>query len=155
MCYETKSSDFAITVGSAKSENITSAQDLMKVKIQAEEIRYSLDKTDIPLSLSWYDTGADVVSEISCESDVAAVNQEVRRIVFTENGEAKVAFFITNAFGTFASNELSLVCEDVVILPQTSSAGCVSSLQLLPMAAVVVLAAVLGIKKMKSSKEGE
>lgn len=161
LCYEAKNADFAITVGAAKSENIMSAQDLMKVKIQAEEIRYSFDKTDIPLSLSWYDTGADEVSEISCESAVAAVNQEVRRIVFTENGEAKVQYVIKNAFGTFTSNELTVTSDDVVILPQIvveSDNGnnvWVTVLQILPIAAFVVVATVLVIKKRKSAKKGE
>ena len=162
LCYEAKNENFAITIGAAKTENIMSAQDLMNVKIQAEEIRYSLDRTDLPLSLSWYDTGADVVSEISCESETAAVNQEVRRIVFTKNGEAKVKFSITNAFGTFESNELSLTCDAVVILPQivettpeASSDGCAGEVQILPIAVCIILAAGLLIKRKKSAFENE
>ena len=162
LCYEARNADSVIILGAAKSENITSAQDLMKVKIQAEEIRYSLDRTDIPLSLSWYDTGADEVSEISCESEVATVNQEVRRIVFTENGEAKVKFSITNAFGTFESNEFSLSCDEVVVLPQiveetsdASSSGCGSQLRMLPIEACIVAAAIVLIKRVKSAKDRE
>lgn len=163
LCYEAKNAAFETIVGSSKSEGFTSASELMNVKIQAEEIRYSLDRTDIPLSLSWYDTGVGEVSEISCESTVATVNQEVRRIVFTENGEAKVQYVITNAFGTFVSNELTLECADVVILPQIvektatekgNNVG-ITALQILPIAAFVVVAAVLVIKKTKSAKKGE
>lgn len=154
LCYQAKDKDFSVNIASSKTEGITSAKDLMNVKIQSETLRYSLDKTDIPLVLSWYNTGCDEVSEVNSNGDAGSVNQDVRRVQFTENGEMKVSFTITNAFGTFESNELSVTCENVVeaadSVEQTSEKGCGSSVNALP--SVLLAMAVGAFFVMKNAK---
>jgi hypothetical protein len=157
--YQATEEDFSISIASSKVEGITSAQDLMKVNVKAEELRNSLDKTDIPLALSWYDTGFDVVSDVQCAGENATVNQDVRRLEFTKNGEVKVSFSITNAFGTFVSNELLLVCEDVVdvqvqeVEEKFYESAWFIALYFIPLAAVVAVGSILAIKKIKSVKK--
>jgi hypothetical protein len=159
MCYESKNQDFAVTLSSSKTEGITAAATLMNVRIKEETMYYSLDKTNLPLSLAWYDTGFDEVSEITCESEVATVKQDVRRVQFNENGTAVVSFSITNAFGTFTSNELSLNCEQIITLPQAVTPFYENpwfiALYFVPVAALIAVAAVLVIKKVKSDEKGE
>ena len=160
LCYEAKNNDFSVSIASSKTEGITSAKDLMNVKIKTEEIRYSLDKTDIPLALSWYDTGFDTMSEVKCDGETASVNQDTNRIQFNKNGEAKVGFSITNAFGTFESNELSIVCEDVVEEIEESiettkfyESAWFVSLYFLPFVGLGIVVITLAIKKVKLTKK--
>jgi hypothetical protein len=160
LCYEAKDSNFSVSIASSKTEGITSAKDLMDVKIKTEKIHYSLDKTDIPLALSWYDTGFDTMSEVRCDGEIALVNQDTNRIQFNENGEAKVVFSITNAFGTFESNELSIVCEDVIDevepTPETVrfyERAWFIALCFLPFVGFGVVGGVLIIKKIKRTKK--
>lgn len=113
--YVAKGESFSVTLSSSKTENITSSSKVMDVKVSAEKVLHTLDKTDIPLVLYWYDTGFDELSELKCDDNFVSINQESKRIVFNDNGEAKVSFSVTNAFGTFNSEELSVKCDDVVI----------------------------------------
>lgn len=160
LCYQVKDNDFSVSIASSKTEGITSAKDLMNVKIKTEKIHYSLDKTDIPLALSWYDTGFDAMSEVKCDGGIASINQDTNRIQFNENGEAKVVFSITNAFGTFESNELSIVCEDVIDevepMPETVrfyERAWFITLYFLPFVGFGVVGVILIIKKVKMAKK--
>ncbi|MBE7080609.1 MAG: hypothetical protein E7371_05160 [Clostridiales bacterium] len=161
LSYQAKDKDFSVNIASAKTEGVISAKDLMKVEIKAETLRYSLDKTDIPLVLAWYNTGCDEVSKVNCSGDVAMVNQDVRRVQFTENGEVKVSFSVTNAFGTFTSNELSVKCKDVLAdtenLEQAPKKGCAASIIVLSSVGVVGMACgtFFLVKKNKASKKEE
>ena len=130
----------------------------MNVKVSAEKILYSLDKTDVPLALSWYDTGFDEVSDITCDGDIASVNQVARRIQFNDNGEVKVRFSVTNAFGTFESSELVLRCDDVVKVQDVEQEHFYDSwwfitLYFVPIAAFVAVGTILIIKKVKITKK--
>ena len=158
LCYTAQDKDFSVNLTSSKTEEITSAQAWMNVKIATEKQVHSLDKTDIPLVLSWTETGFDEVSEVSCVGEGALVNQVARRVEFSENGEVKVKFSITNAFGTFESNELTVACEDVVTMPQPPQKAFYEkawfiSLYFLPLAAVLGAGAYLVIKKVKPFKK--
>ena len=158
LCYTAQDKDFSVNLTSSKTEEITSAQAWMNVKIATEKQVHSLDKTDIPLVLSWTETGFDEVSEVSCVGEGASVNQVARRVEFSENGEVKVKFSITNAFGTFESNELTVACEDVVTMPQPPQKAFYEkawfiSLYFLPLAAVLGAGAYLVIKKVKPFKK--
>lgn len=161
MCYMAQDKDFSVAVGAAKTEGVTSAKDLMNVQIRAEKIVYSLDKTDIPLALYWYNTGFDQLSEVDCEGEIAWVNQEVKRVQFTENGEVKVKFSVTNAFGTFESEVLTVACEDVVtqqnekIVENIYENGWFIALHFLPIVALGAVFVVFAIKKGKSAKKSE
>ena len=162
LCYEAKDSDFSINLGSSKTENITSGQDLMKVNIKAETLKHSFDKTDIPLALSWFYTGFDEISEITCDGTVATINQDSRHLQFNVNGEVTVYFSITNAFGTFKSNALTVVCEDVVEMPQIAEPqpvveeSCSSTVDMLPMALMgIVFVVFFVVKNTKWAKDGE
>lgn len=158
LCYEAKSTDFSVKVGSAKTEGVKSGAELMQVKLNSAEILYSLDKTDIPLVLSWYNTGFDTIAALKCDSDVASVNQDSKRVVFSDNGEANVSYSITNAFGTFKSNNLSLTCEDVIDLQNNDwfyGSALFIALCIMPIAVCGAVIAILSIKKSKSAKSGK
>lgn len=158
LCYEAKSTDFSVKVGSAKTEGVKSADELMQVKLNSAEILYSLDKTDIPLVLSWYNTGFDTIAALKCDSDVASVNQDSKRVAFSDNGKANVNYSITNAFGTFNSNNLSLTCEDVIDLQNDDGfygSAWFIALCILPIAVCGAVIAILAIKKSKSVKSGK
>ena len=158
LCYKVKDKDFSVDIASSKTDGIIFAEDLMRVKITAEEIRYSLDRTDIPLSLSWYNTGFDVISEVKCDGNVASVNQETKRVIFSGNGEVKLSYSITNVFGTFESNETSLKCEDVVVANRTENFGnsvWFIVLCCVPIVSFGIVCAVLAARKAKSAKSGK
>ena len=158
LCYEAKSTDFSVKVGSAKTEGVKSADELMQVKLNSAEILYSLDKTDIPLVLSWYNTGFDTIAALKCDSDVASVNQDSKRVAFSDNGKANVSYSITNAFGTFNSNNLSLTCEDVIDLQNDDGfygSAWFIALCIMPIAVCGAVIAILAIKKSKSVKSGK
>lgn len=160
LCYETKEDNFSVLIGSSKTEGITSAKDLMNVKIKTEKIHYSLDKTDIPLALSWYDTGFDTMSEVKCDSGIASVNQDTNRIQFNENGKVNISYSITNAFGTFESNELPIACEDVIDEVETTpetvkfyESAWFIALCFLPFVGFGVVGGVLILKKSRRQKK--
>ncbi len=161
LCYTAQDKDFSVTIGAGETEAVISAKDLMNVQIRAEKIIYSLDKTDVPLSLYWYNTGFDQLSEVECEGEIAWVNQEVKRVQFIENGEVKIKFSVTNAFGTFESEVLALVCEDVAtvqnekIVENIYEKGWFVALHFLPIVALGAVCGILAIKKAKSAKKGE
>ena len=149
LCYKAKNADFSVKIGSSKSEGVKSAEELMQVKLNSAEILYSLDKTDIPLVLSWYNTGFDTVSELKCDSNAASVNQDSNRVAFSYNGQANVSYSITNAFGTFYSNNLSLVCEDIIDLQNGDGfygSALFIALCIIPITACGVLIAFLALK---------
>lgn len=155
LCYQVKDKDFSVEMFSSKTDDITSAKKLMRVEIKAEGIRNSYDKTDIPLVLSWYNTGFDVISEVNCDGKIASVNQEAKRIVFNDNGEVKLSYSITNVFGTFESNETSLICEDVVKAQGAENiykSVWFIALCCVPVASFCIVCVVLAIKKTKSTK---
>mgnify|MGYP003298789146 CR=1 FL=1 len=161
MCYTAQDKDFSVTIGVGETEDVISAKDLMNVQIRAEKIIYSLDKTDVPLSLYWYNTGFDQLSEVECEGEIAWVNQEVKRVQFTKNGEVKIKFSVTNAFGTFESEVLTLVCEDVAtvqnekIVENVYENGWFIALHFLPIVALGAVFGFFAIKKAKSAKKSE
>lgn len=160
MCYTAQEKDFSVTVGAVNKESAISAKDLMNVQIRAEKIVYSHDRTDIPLALYWYNTGFDQISEVECVGDDAWVNQETKRVQFTENGEVKLKFSVTNVFGTFESGEMVLACEDVVMTQNekngadTSKKGCSSAVNFLPIAALA-LGGIFAMTKAKFTKKSE
>lgn len=159
LCYKVTDRDFAVEIASSKTSGITSAEDLMNVRVRAEEIRYSYDRTDIPLSFAWYNTGFDEMSEVKCESEVATLNRETKRVGFSDNGEAKISFSITNVFGTFESEVFSVSCEDAVVLSQAvnnfNESVWFIVLCVLPVAILVAVSVILTIKKAKSAKSGK
>lgn len=116
LCYKAMDKDFTLSISSSKSEGYTSPEELMNVNINSEKILYSLDKTDIPLALYWYDTGFDELSNIVVDGKIARVNQEVKRVNFNDNGTVQLSYSVSNVFGTFESNKLSITCDDVVKL---------------------------------------
>ena len=150
--------DFSVKIGSAKTEGVKSAEELMQVKLNSAELLYSLDKTYIPLVLSWYNTGFDTISALKCDSDAASVNQDSKRVSFSDNGEANVSYSITNVFGTFNSNTLSLTCEDVIDSQNANGfygSAWFIALCIMPVAVCGAVIAVLAIKKSKSAKSGK
>ena len=159
LCYEAKGQDFAVKLGAAKTEGVLSATELMNVQVNAEPIIYSLDKTDVPLSLYWYNTGFDELSDVECDGSVAWINQEVKRVQFTGNGEIKVKFSVTNAFGTFESKELVLLCEDALItqknVENVYENGWFIALHFLPLAVFGGVWAVMAMKKARPAKKSE
>ena len=158
LCYEAKAEDFSVKISSFKTEGVKSAEDLMNVKVNAEKIKYSLDKTDVPLALNWYETGFDELSEVACDGKIATVNQEVKRVQFNSNGETKVSYTVTNAFGTFTSNELSLTCEDVVEFKTEKKiyeSAWFIALCFLPLAAFGVTLSVIAIRKAVIAKKSK
>ena len=158
LCYEAKNTDFSVKIGSAKTEGIKSAAELMQVKLDSAEILYSLDKTDIPLVLSWYNTGFDTIAALKCDSDAASLNQDAKRVSFSENGTANVSYSITNVFGTFNSNNLSLTCGDVIDSQNDDGfygSALFIALCIMPIAICGAVIAILAVKKSKSAKSGK
>ena len=73
----------------------------------------------------------------------------------------KVKFSVTNAFGTFESATLSLICEDVVTVQNEKvfvniyDNGWFIALHFLPIVIFGAVWGILAIKKAKSAKESE
>ncbi len=98
--------DFSIELASA-NEVATPATDVMNVTIQPKNGGTEFKRERVSLVLDYFKVEGDVVSDLKIVGN-ATFNAETNFLEFTAPGTVTVSYTVTNAFGTFTSNELTL-----------------------------------------------
>ena len=141
--------DYSVKISSA-SATPTAAADVMKVMVATTSGKTTFDKPRAGLTLSHFAIDGETVSELKIDGD-ATYNAETGTLNFNSEGTVKVSFTVTNAFGTFSSNELTLTYDDGVENETEEKSGCVSSINGLGINALVLAAGavIIAIKRRK------
>lgn len=100
--------DYTVTYGSALSEPVK-AKDLMNVKVVTRSGKDTFDTPRAALELTYFEVAGNVVGDLVIEGDAT---YESGFLTFQKAGTVKVKYTVTNAFGTFESNELTLTYVD-------------------------------------------
>lgn len=142
---------FTVSVSSA-SENPVSAAELMNVKLSATATDGATKR--VPLKFTYADIGNIEVSA-PIVNGAAHWDAVGKYLVFDGEGEVTVKYTVTNEFGTFESNTLTLnytAPADTTKVPQEEGCGGVIGFEY-DLAAVVLLgacAAVMALRKKKA-----
>ena len=122
----------------------------MKVTVATTSGKTTFDKPRAGLTLSHFAIDGETVSELKVDGD-ATYNAKTGTLNFNSEGTVKVSFTVTNAFGTFSSNELTLTYDDGVENETEEKSGCGSSINGLGINALVLAAGavIIAIKRRK------
>lgn len=104
--------NYSVKISSA-AETPTPAADVMNVTVATSSGKTTFNKPRAGLTLSHFAMEGETVSDLVVEGD-ATYNAESKMLTFNSEGTVKVYFTVTNAFGTFKSNELAIVYDDGV-----------------------------------------
>ena len=143
--------DYSVKISSA-SATPTAAADVMKVMVATTSGKTTFDKPRAGLTLSHFAIDGETVSELKIDGD-ATYNAETKTLNFNSEGTVKVSFTVTNAFGTFTSNELALTYDDGVAneTEEKSGCDCGSSINGIGISALVLAAGavIIAVKRRK------
>lgn len=141
--------DYSVKISSA-SATPTAAADVMKVTVATTSGKTTFDKPRAGLTLSHFAIDGETISELKVDGD-ATYNAETKTLNFNSEGTVKVSFTVTNAFGTFTSNELTLTYDDGVENETEEKSGCGSSINGIGISALVLAAGavIIAIKRRK------
>ena len=143
--------DYSVKISSA-SATPTAAADVMKVTVATTSGKTTFDKPRAGLALSHFAIDGETVSELKIDGD-ATYNAETKTLNFNSEGTVKVSFTVTNAFGTFTSNELALTYDDGVAneTEEKSGCDCGSSINGIGISALVLAAGavIIAVKRRK------
>lgn len=81
----------------------------MNVKVVTRSGKDTFDTPRAALELTYFEVAGNVVGDLVIEGDAT---YESGFLTFQKAGSVKVKYSVTNAFGTFESNELTLTYDD-------------------------------------------
>lgn len=141
--------DYNVKISSA-SATPTAAADVMKVTVATTSGKTEFNKPRAGLTLSHFAIDGETISELKVDGD-ATYNAETGTLNFNSEGTVKVSFTVTNAFGTFTSNELTLTYDDGVENKTEEKSGCGSSINGIGISALVLAAGavIIAMKRRK------
>lgn len=102
--------DYKVNIASALNTP-NSAENVMQVKVATSTGSTTYSKPRAVISMTYFNVVGEEVSDLVIEGD-ATYNKDSKTLTFNKNGTVKVYYTVTNAFGTFKSNELSLTYND-------------------------------------------
>ena len=96
--------EFSLTVG-AKSDEFVSPQNMMNVSVTAASAETAVPR--VQLNLSHTEFMGETISDLKISGD-AFYDKTTGYLIFNSEGTVTVSYTVTNQFGTFQSNELSI-----------------------------------------------
>lgn len=150
VCAQDIGNDFTVKLASTK-ETPVSAEEMMNVKLATTSGKTEFKTPRAGLTLSYFEVAGETLGDLVIEGD-ATYDKDTKFLTFTKEGTVKVYYTVTNAFGEFKSNELSLtyVTEKPSDSGDSSGNGCfgtVSGTSVLFAIAGIAAAAVIAKKK--------
>ncbi len=110
ICTQDPGENYTIAFGSA-SETPKAASEVMNVKIATKSGKDSFTTPRAALDLTYFEAEGTTVGDLVIDGD-ATFDKETGFLTFGKKGTVKVKYSVTNAFGTFESNELTLTYDD-------------------------------------------
>ena len=98
--------DYDVVYASA-SETPKSAAEVMNVKLATTSGKTEFTTPRAGLTLSYFEVAGETLGDLVVEGD-ATYDKDTKFLTFTKEGTVKVYYTVTNAFGEFKSNELTL-----------------------------------------------
>ena len=83
----------------------------MNVKIATKSGNTTFTNPRAALELDYFEVEGATVSDLVIDGD-ATFDKETGFLTFNDKGTVKVKYTVTNAFGTFESNELTITYDD-------------------------------------------
>ena len=123
ICTQDLGGNYSVTYGSA-SDTPKSASEVMNVKIATKSGNTTFKNPRAALDLTYFEVEGATVSDLVISGN-ATFDKETGFLTFGKKGTVKVKYTVTNAFGTFESNELTLTYDDGKT--ETKKSGCGSS----------------------------
>ena len=123
ICTQDLGGNYSVTYGSA-SDTPKSASEVMNVKIATKSGSTTFKNPRAALDLTYFEVEGATVSDLVISGN-ATFDKETGFLTFGKKGTVKVKYTVTNAFGTFESNELTLTYDDGKT--ETKKSGCGSS----------------------------
>ena len=103
------SNDYSVAIG-AVTDDAPSAEEIMDVKVLTSSGDTVFLKPRASLVLEYFDLEGNVVSDLVIDGD-ATYDAKTGFITFNKSGSITVYYEVTNEFGTFRSNELTITYE--------------------------------------------
>lgn len=110
ICTQDLGGNYSVTYGSA-SDTPKSASEVMNVKIATKSGNTTFTNPRAALELDYFEVEGATVSDLVIDGD-ATFDKETGFLTFNDKGTVKVKYTVTNAFGTFESNELTITYDD-------------------------------------------
>lgn len=123
ICTQDLGGNYSVTYGSA-SDTPKSASEVMNVRIATKSGSTTFKNPRAALDLTYFEVEGATVSDLVISGN-ATFDKETGFLTFGKKGTVKVKYTVTNAFGTFESNELTLTYDDGKT--ETKKSGCGSS----------------------------
>ena len=123
ICTQDLGGNYSVTYGSA-SDTPKSASEVMNVKVATKSGSTTFKNPRAALDLTYFEVEGATVSDLVISGN-ATFDKETGFLTFGKKGTVKVKYTVTNAFGTFESNELTLTYDDGKT--ETKKSGCGSS----------------------------
>lgn len=123
ICTQDLGGNYFVAYGSA-SDTPKSASEVMNVKIATKSGSTTFKNPRAALDLTYFEVEGATVSDLVISGN-ATFDKETGFLTFGKKGTVKVKYTVTNAFGTFESNELTLTYDDGKT--ETKKSGCGSS----------------------------
>ena len=144
ICTQDLGGNYSVTYGSA-SDTPKSASEVMNVKVATKSGNTTFKNPRAALDLTYFEVEGATVSDLVISGN-ATFDKETGFLTFGKKGTVKVKYTVTNAFGTFESNELTLTYDDGKT--ETKKSGCGSSVAGVGMIGFAALGmAAIAIKK--------
>ena len=110
ICTQDLGGNYSVAYGSA-SDTPKSASEVMNVKIATKSGNTTFTNPRAALELDYFEVEGATVSDLVIDGD-ATFDKETGFLTFNDKGTVKVKYTVTNAFGTFESNELTITYDD-------------------------------------------
>ena len=123
ICTQDLGGNYSVTYGSA-SDTPKSASEVMNVKVATKSGSTTFKNPRAALDLTYFEVEGATVSDLVISGN-ATFDKETGFLTFGKKGTVKVKYTVTNTFGTFESNELTLTYDDGKT--ETKKSGCGSS----------------------------
>lgn len=153
VCIQDVGNDASVKLSSTK-ENPVSAAVIMKVTIATTSGKTEFKTPRAGLTLSYFEVAGEKVGDLVIEGD-ATFDKDTKFLMFTKEGTVKVYYTVTNAFGEFRSNELTLTYstgeKPAESTDSSTSGGCFGSLTGVSVSVVFVFAAAVVVAKKKKN----
>ena len=123
ICTQDLGGNYSVAYGSA-SDTPKSASEVMNVRIATKSGSTTFKNPRAALDLTYFEVEGATVSDLVISGN-ATFDKETGFLTFGKKGTVKVKYTVTNAFGTFESNELTITYDDGKT--ETKKSGCGSS----------------------------
>lgn len=123
ICTQDLGGNYSVAYGSA-SDTPKSASEVMNVKVATKSGSTTFKNPRAALDLTYFEVEGATVSDLVISGN-ATFDKETGFLTFGKKGTVKVKYTVTNAFGTFESNELTITYDDGKT--ETKKSGCGSS----------------------------